>query len=79
MHKASRFQAIHQFDGAVMADLHALGELPNPRSDPGWDALDRQHQLILSALQSGFLYRLLAEMKESPNLVAELRQRLVIQ
>ena len=42
--KASRFQAVHKFHGAMVADLHAIGQFANPRTHPGWHALDRQHE-----------------------------------
>jgi len=76
--KSSRFQTIHQFHGAMVADLHAIRQFADSRTNPGRHALDRQHKLVLAALQSRLFNRLLAEMKEAADLVAELRQRLVI-
>ncbi len=76
--KSSPFQAIYQFHGAVVADLHAIGQFADSWTNPGRHALDRQHELVLAALQPRLFYRLLAEMEEAADLVAELRQRLVI-
>jgi hypothetical protein len=78
MDESSGFQAVHQFNSAVVADLHPVGQFANTRPHSGRHAFNRQHQLILAALQTGLLYDLLAEMKETPNLVAKLRQRLVV-
>jgi hypothetical protein len=78
MDKASGFQAVYQFDSAVMADLHAVRQFANSRPHPGRHALYRQHQLILAAFQARVLHHLLAEVKEAADLVAKLRQRLIV-
>lgn len=78
VHKAVRFETVHEFDRAVMADLHARCELTNSRPHPGRHALDGQHELILAALQTGPLHDFLAEMKKTPDLVPELSQRLIV-
>src|SRR5580704_703882 len=76
--ESSGLEAVYQLNGAVVADLHAGRQFPNPRPHPSRHALDREHELILAALQPRFLDLLLAEVKEAANLVAELRQRLII-
>ncbi len=78
VHKSSRFQAVHQLYGAVVADLHAIGQLADSRTHAGGHALNRQHQLVLAPLQSCLLYRLFAEVEKPADLVPELCQRLVI-
>src|ERR1700688_1480286 len=78
MDKSSRFQAIDQFNGAVVADLHTIGEFAHSRTHSSRHALDCQHQLILAALEASLFYDLLAEVEEAADLVAELRQRLVV-
>ena len=78
MDEASGLQAVHQFHGAVVADLHAVGQFANPRPHPGRHALDGQHELILAPLQARLLHHLLAEVEKAANLVTELRQRLIV-
>ena len=62
MHKSSRFQPVHHFHRAMVADLHASSQFANPRAHARRHALDCQHELILAALQARFLHHLLAEM-----------------
>src|ERR1700689_465415 len=78
MHKASGLQAVHQFDGAMVADLHSGSQFANARPHPRRHTLDCQHQLILPALQAGLLHHLLAEVEEPADLETELRQRLIV-
>src|ERR1700683_1418725 len=78
MRKSASFQAIHQLYSAVVADLHAAGQLADGWAYPGRHALDRQHELILAALQPSLLHHLFAEVKKAADLVAELRQRLIV-
>src|ERR1700719_1622292 len=45
--KSSVLKAVHEFHGAVMADLHALRQFADARPNAGRHALDRQQELIL--------------------------------
>lgn len=78
VNKSSRFQAIYQFHGAVVADLHAIGHIANSRTQSGGYSLDRQHELILASLQTCFFYRFLTEVEKPPDLKSELGQCLII-
>jgi hypothetical protein len=78
MNEPTSFQAVHQFHGAVVADLQPAGQLSNPRTHSRRHSLDCQHHLILAAFHPGLLYRLLAEVKKAANLVTEFRQRLIV-
>lgn len=73
MHKPSRFEAVHQFHRAVVADLHAIGQFADARPHPGRHAFNRQHQLILSALEPCLLDHLFAEVKKAADLIPEFR------
>ena len=74
----SAFEPVHQFDGAVVANLHSVREFADARTNVRRHTLDGQHQLVLAAFQARLLYYLLAEVEKSADLVAELRQRLVV-
>jgi hypothetical protein len=76
--KSSRLQAVDQFHGAVVADLHAIGEFSDAWTDSGRHALDRQHELVLAALHAGIFHHLLAEVEEASDLIPELRQCLIV-
>jgi hypothetical protein len=78
MDKSSALEAVHEFDSAVMANLHAVCQFADPGPHTGRHALDSQQQLILAAFQASLLHYLLAEVEKAANLVAELRQRLVV-
>ena len=78
MRKSTSFQAIHQLYSAVVADLHAAGQLANGWTDTGRHAFDRQHELVLASLQTSLLHHLFAEVKKAADLVTELRQRLIV-
>jgi len=52
MDKTSGFQTIYQFHGAMVADFHAAGQFADARTDPGRDALDGKHELVLAPLQT---------------------------
>jgi len=74
MDHAVRFHAIHQFHGAVVANLQALGQI----ADGGTmaravEALDGQQQLVLLRFQTVVPRSFLAEMQKLPDVVAELR------
>ena len=76
--EASGFEAVDQFDGAVMADLHTVGQFLDAGADARGHAFDGEHELILAALQARFFDHLLAEVEEAADLVAEFGQCLVI-
>src|SRR5215469_18595543 len=61
-----------------MLNLQALGDLRNSWSPARGQALQCQHELVLPRLQSCLTGVLLTEVQEAPDLVSQLRQRLVI-
>ena len=77
-HVPAGFQAVDQFDGAVMLDLHPAGDFANTRAYSIRHAFDGQHELVLTALQARVFYSLFAEMEKLANLIAELGQCLVV-
>src|SRR6266481_4544378 len=78
VYKPSCFQPVHQLHRAVMLDLHAIRQFANPRTYACRHALDRKHELVLTALQACVLHYLLAEVEKAANLETKLRQRLVV-
>jgi hypothetical protein len=76
--ETSSLQPVYQFHCAVVANLHPIGELADARPDIARHSLDRKQQLVLPPFQARRLYHLLAEVEKAPDLVAELRQRLVV-
>jgi dihydroorotate dehydrogenase (NAD+) catalytic subunit len=78
LYEAAGLEPVDQFDGAVVADIHAVGQLADSRPHVRRHALNGQHQLILPTFQPGLFHDLFAEMKKSANLVAKLRQCLII-
>ena len=77
--QSMNFHAIHQLDGAVMLDLQPLGEHANGGLLRAWQPLNRKQGLMLLGLDAGGTRGLLAEIHETPNLVAKFRQPLVIE
>jgi hypothetical protein len=75
--KAARFQAVDEFDGAMVADLHAAGQFADARAYSGRHTFDGQHKLILAALEAGLLHHFFTEVQEAADLVTELRHRLL--
>ncbi len=73
-----RRKAKTELDGRVVADLETLGE----RTDRGFQfrrrAGDREERLVLLRLDSGRARRAFAEIQETANFVAEIRERLVV-
>jgi len=65
---------LDQFHGAVMLDEQTRRQLSNGRLRPVGQAPDGKQQLVLLNFNSVFFRRGLAEMKESPDLSAELGQ-----
>ena len=78
MDKSSSLQTVHQFHRTVVADFHTTGQFADSRAHVRRHALDGQHQLVLASFQTCLLYHLLAETKETSNLVTELRQCLIV-
>lgn len=71
---AFAFQAIHQFDGAVMLDVKTRGHFSNRRPDAFGKAVNREQQLMLLRFQPAFLGDGFAEVKKLADLAAKLRQ-----
>src|SRR5215469_12599338 len=69
---------VDQFHRAVMLEMHAVGDVANPRPQSIRHAFDRKHQLILPSFEPRALNGLLAEMQEFTNLISELGQSLVV-
>src|ERR1700722_12739422 len=76
--KAACFEAIHQFDGAMVADFHAAGEFTDARTHPIRYAFNGQHKLVLDVVHAGRLHGLFTEMEEPADLMAKLGKRLII-
>ncbi len=76
MNEPARLQAIDQLDRAVMLDLQAFRQRPDGCTLPAAQALYRQERLMLLRLQTSGTRRLLAEVQETPDLVAKFPQRL---
>ena len=73
---ASRARSIHQFHGAVMANLQALGQIADRRAMTlSVESLYGQQQLALLRFQAVGPRSPLAEMQKLADLVAELRER----
>src|SRR5437868_14948209 len=62
-------QTVHQLDRAVMLDLQALGQFTDPWANIPGQAFQRQKQLVLTRLQACPARGLLAETKETADLV----------
>src|ERR1019366_8733198 len=72
---ASRARSIHQFHGAVMANLQALGQIADRRAKAlSGESLYGQQQLMLPRFQPDGPRSALAEMQKLADLVAELRE-----
>src|ERR1039457_6179288 len=75
MDHAVRLHAIHQFHGAVMANLQALGQIADRRAKAlSGESLYGQQQLMLPRFQPDGPRSALAEMQKLADLVAELRE-----
>jgi hypothetical protein len=71
-------QPINQLDRAVVLDLQALGKICDARLFPWGLALNGQHNLVVLRLDANVAGCGLAGTKKTPDLVPELRQRLVV-
>jgi hypothetical protein len=63
----------------VVLDLQPFGQFADARPNPRGQAFERQHELMLSRLQSGIAGGLLAEMQKTAYLVPQFRQRPIVQ
>lgn len=77
--QTASFEAVHQFDGAVMLDLQAFRERAHSGLLRVRQTLNRQKRLMLLGLDAGRARSLLAEIYESANFVSELRERLIVE
>src|SRR5258706_15893733 len=66
--------AIHHLNGAMMTELHALGEFANRGFPAGWKSAHRQQKKILLRLKTRGPRRLLAAVQKVPDLIPEFRQ-----
>jgi hypothetical protein len=76
--EAPLHQPVHQFDGAMVLELKALGQIGDGRPWVAAHTLHREHQLMVLRLDSGLPGRILAEVQETADLVTEFRQGLVV-
>lgn len=51
-HKSGGFQAVHQFNGAVVLDLEALGDFSDLGADILRQPFEREKKLMLARLQT---------------------------
>ena len=75
--ETARLHAVDQLDGAVVAELEALGEGPDRRSLPAGHAAHGEEELVLLGCQPGRARRPLAEAEESTHVIAKLRESAV--
>ncbi len=77
-HQSGGREPVDEFHRTVMFDLEPLGQFTNPWSKDRRKSLQRQHELMLLRLQAGVTRRPLAKMEKSADLIANLRQGLII-
>ncbi len=75
---AGVLQAVDQFDGAVMLNVEARGDLANSGLDVLRKPMYRQQELMLLRLDAVFLGGGFAEVEKSPDLPAELGEFAVL-
>ncbi len=73
------FQAVNQFDRAVMFQLHPLGDVANGWAQILRKPLDSEQQLMLLGFNAGVAGGHLAEMKKASNLVSEFGQGAIVE
>ena len=73
-HVTARRQPVHQFDRAVVLNLHPLRQFADSRTRSRRQTLQGQHQLVLPRFETGFPGSLFAEVKKTADLIAQLRQ-----
>jgi hypothetical protein len=57
----------------VLANLHLVGQLTDPRPDSGPHSLDCQQELVLAMFEAGLFHRALAKVEKLPDLMAKRR------
>jgi hypothetical protein len=72
-HIPSGYQAIDEFDRAVVLDLQTLRDFANRGPRPLRQPLQAQHELVLSWLQARGTGRLFTEREEAAYLITQLR------
>src|SRR5882724_13248617 len=77
-HQPAGGQPVHEFDRAVVLDLHSFSQCPDSRAHSGRQALEHQHQLVLLRFQAHFPGSLFTEAKKQANLIAQFRQCLIV-
>src|SRR5262249_50063883 len=77
-HIPATLQTVHEFDGAVVLDQHAIGEVPNPWTAAVWNSFYCKHEEVLLALKAGGMDGKFAKVQILADLIAKLSQRLII-
>jgi hypothetical protein len=72
-------QAVDQLNRAVMLDLQSFREHSDCCLSRLRQALNRQQRLMLLRLDPGGTGSLFAEIQKTPDLIAKVRQRLIIE
>jgi hypothetical protein len=62
----------------VVFNLQTLRQVSDAWPHPSRQTFERQHQLVLARFQARAPGSLLTEMQEAPDLVTQLRQRLIV-
>lgn len=70
--KACGFQAVHQFDSAVVLNLQALGQFTDPGTDSRGEPLQGQQKLMLARFKAGIAGCALAKPQKTADIVAKL-------
>lgn len=78
LHEALPGGAVDQFDGAVVVQQQAIREVADGHRLIVGEAAQGQEELVLLRLKSGLARRLLAEMEEAAEAIAEFGQGLVL-
>ncbi len=73
-YKTALFQAVDEFDSAVVAKEEAFGEVTDTGDRLFRNAFQGKEQLVLRRIDSRLACRIFAEMMEAADLVAELGQ-----
>jgi hypothetical protein len=77
-HITSRFHAIYQFHGAVVAQRQSLRQSAYGSRLPFGQPASSQQQQILLRLQPNLARRVIAFLQESPDAVAQFGQRAIL-
>ena len=71
-------ETLYQFDCAVVPDMQPLRDYTHPRTNPARQALQDQQHLLLPRFHSDRTCCLFVEMKIPSNVVAKLRETLIL-